>query len=132
MKEVKRIAKERSNEKKKQQKERYDLTVYHRKIFKVGEQVLMKDQYPENKFADRWIGPMTIKKVNASGTYHLVGPNARRLEGAVNSDQLIPYYCKNTMIPDVQKKLQEQLFKSWVERKEANQERSNVDFEVGK
>jgi len=51
----------------------------------------MKDQYPENKFADKWIGPMTVVRINGSGTYHLAGPNSRRLDGAVNGDQLIPF-----------------------------------------
>lgn len=46
----------------------------------------MKDQYPENKFADKWIGPMTVVRTNESGTYHLSGSNSRRLEGAVNGD----------------------------------------------
>jgi hypothetical protein len=122
---IRKLARDISNEKKVKQKERYDLTVQHKKIYQVGEQVLMKDQYLENKFADRWIGPMTVKKVNNSGTYHLVGPNARRLEGAVNGDNLIPFHCKNSMVPDVQRKIKEQSFKSWIERRSANMERSN-------
>ncbi|KAG2195270.1 hypothetical protein INT47_005045 [Mucor saturninus] len=126
LKESRKKAREESNEKKKKQKERYDVSVQHKKRYEIGEQVLMKDQYPDNKFADRWIGPMTVKKVNNSGTYHLVGPNARRLEGSINSDQLIPYHCKNAMIPDVQKKLNEQLFKSWIERKGARSDRENL------
>lgn len=112
-------AREDSNEAKKKMKKRYDETVKFRKLFKVGEQVLMKDQYPENKFADRWIGPMTVTRVNQSGTYHLVGPNSRRLEGAVNGDQLIPYHLKNKMVPDVQQKRKEGLFMAWLERKES-------------
>lgn len=131
LQEVRKVAREVSNEKKNKQRERYNLTVQHKKRYQVGEQVLMKDQYPENKFADRWIGPMTVKKVNDSGTYHLVGPNARRLDGAVNSDQLIPYHCKNSMVPDIQKQVKEQLFKSWIERRTANAERNDLNSEVG-
>lgn len=77
----------------------------------------MKDHYPPDKFSDRWIGPMTVVKVNESGTYHLVGPNKRRLGGAVNGDFLIPYHCKNRMVPDVTKKRSEELFNAWIERK---------------
>ena len=114
-----RKAREFSNEGKKKMKERYDNTVKFRKQYKVGEQVLMKDQYPENKFADKWIGPMTVVRANDSGTYHLTGPNSRRLEGAVNGDQLIPFESRRSMIPDVQQKKKEGLFSSWLERKEA-------------
>jgi hypothetical protein len=107
----------KSDEKKKKQKARYDLTVQERKRYEVGEQVLMKDHYKENKFSDVWIGPMTVMKVNNSGTYHLKGPNARRLEGAVNSDQLIPYSSRKSMVPDVQMKKNQEVFQSWLERR---------------
>jgi hypothetical protein len=123
VKEYRTKAREASNEKKKTMKERYDRTVQVRRMYKIGEQVLMKDQYPENKFADRWIGPMTVVKANESGTYHLVGPNSRRLEGAVNSDQLIPFNAKKSMIPDVQQRRKEGLFNAWIERREAQSNR---------
>ncbi|KAG0736925.1 hypothetical protein G6F57_012407 [Rhizopus arrhizus] len=106
-----------SEEAKKKQKQRYDKTVHFQKRYQIGEQVLMKDHYPPDKFSDRWIGPMTVVKVNESGTYHLVGPNKRRLGGAVNGDFLIPYHCKNRMVPDVTKKRSEELFNAWIERK---------------
>lgn len=79
----------------------------------------MKDQYPEKKFADRWIGAMTVVRVNGSGTYHLVGPNSTRLEGSVNSDQLIPFNAKRSMIRDVRQKRKEGLFNAWIYRREA-------------
>lgn len=120
--EIRRIARETSNNKKIKQKERYDLTVQLKKKYEIGEQVLMKDQYPDNKFADRWIGPMTVKKINESGSYHLIGPKSRRLNGAVNSDQLVPYHRKNVMIPDKDRTINEQLFKSWIERRSARAE----------
>jgi hypothetical protein len=119
VKEYRKKAREVSNEGKKHMKSRYDETVKFRKQYRVGEQVLMKDQYPENKFADKWIGPMTVVRVNGSGTYHLSGPNSRRLEGAVNGDQLVPFASRKSMIPDVQTKKLEGLFSSWLERKEA-------------
>jgi len=119
VKEYRIKAREVSNEGKKRMKTRYDETVKFRKQYRVGEQVLMKDQYPENKFADKWIGPMTVVRVNGSGTYHLSGPNSKRLEGAVNGDQLIPFASRKSMIPDVQTKRLEDLFSSWLERKEA-------------
>jgi hypothetical protein len=120
IKEYRRKARESSNEGKEKMKERYDNTVKSRKQYKVRKQVLMKDQYPENKLADEWIGPMTIVRANNSGIYHLTRPNPRRLEeGAVNGDQLIPFESRRSMIPDVQQKKKEGLFSSWLERKKA-------------
>jgi hypothetical protein len=117
--EYRKKARQNSNEGKKKMKVKYDETVKFRELFKVGEQVLMKDQYPENKFADRWIGPMTVTKVNQSGTYYLVGPNSRRLDGVVNGDQLIAYHRKSRMTPDVQLKRKEGVFMAWLQRKES-------------
>ncbi|KAG1140938.1 hypothetical protein G6F37_012897 [Rhizopus arrhizus] len=115
--EIDTVLKDYRTNAKKKQKQRYDKTVHFQKRYKIGEQVLMKDHYPPDKFSDRWIGPMTVVKVNESGTYHLIGPNKRRLGGAVNGDFLIPYHCKNSMVSDVTKKRSEELFNAWIERK---------------
>lgn len=78
-----------------------------------------EESIPRNKFADKRIDPMTVVRVNNSGTYHLSGPNSRRLEGAVNGDQLIPFAARESMVPDVQTQKFDSLFSSWLERKEA-------------
>ncbi|KAI8982143.1 hypothetical protein BDF20DRAFT_937786 [Mycotypha africana] len=83
-------------------KNRYDKRIHVRRQFIIGEQCLLFDHYKENKFPYVWIGPMTVIKVNNNGTYHLSGPNARRLDGAVNREQLLPYIKKNRMLPDVE------------------------------
>ncbi|KAG1300383.1 hypothetical protein G6F62_006847 [Rhizopus arrhizus] len=110
-------ARKKSNETKKKQKERYDRTIQFRKTFQIGETVLMKDNYTSNKFSDKWIGPFTVTKANNSGTYLLIGPNRKRIQGPVNSDQLIPYYCKNTMVPELTSTSNLSNFQTWLERK---------------
>jgi hypothetical protein len=117
MKQCREDARLKSEEKKKKQKSRYDRTVQLKRMYEIGEQVLMYDHYKETKFSDVWIGPMTIMKANNSGTYHLKGPNAKRLEGAVHGDQLIPYRSRKVMTPDVQMKKNEDVFRSWLERR---------------
>jgi hypothetical protein len=99
-----------------EQKRRYDSHVAERPRFKLGEQVLMKDQVPPSKFANRWLGPMLVTKVNKNGTYWLDGPKGRRLEGAVNGDCLIPFHAKKNMVPDVQVTRAAQQFDAWISR----------------
>jgi hypothetical protein len=106
-----------SEEKKKKRKAIYDKTVVTRKSFKVNELVLMKDHYPNNKFADKYIGPLTVVKHNErTNTYHLVGPNSRRLEHAVHGDILLPFRTSNRMVPDVMVTRAMNKFQSWLDR----------------
>lgn len=114
-------ARETADLEKKRHKQRYDQAVHIRRRFKLGEQVLMKDNVPAGKFADRWIGPLTVTRVNESGTYHLRGPDMKRLQGAVNGDKLIPYHQHKTMIPDVQIQRAAQRFQAWINRYEPRQ-----------
>ncbi|KAI9338310.1 hypothetical protein BD770DRAFT_448374 [Pilaira anomala] len=101
--EVRAAAKFNAEEKKKARKILYDKTVVPRIAFKVGEKVLMKDHYPSDKFADKFIGPLGIVKVNeATNTYYLVGPHSIRLKEAVHGDILVPFRESKRMIPDVQ------------------------------
>jgi hypothetical protein len=95
---------------------RYNQVVAPRKTYKIGEQVLMKDQNPPTKFANKWLGPMVVIKVNKNGTYWLEGPKQRRLDGAVNGDNLVPYRSKLQMVPDVRQSRAGELFEVWMER----------------
>ncbi|KAG2191010.1 hypothetical protein INT47_007878, partial [Mucor saturninus] len=100
--EVRLIAKENSDIKKLKRKVVYDKTVVPRPLFKIGDKVLMKDHYPPEKFADKFIGPLEVIKVNAAtGTYHLLGPHQNRLKDAVHGDILVPFRESKRMIPDV-------------------------------
>lgn len=106
-----------SEEKKKKRKIIYDKTVAPRRAFKINEKVLMKDHYPDNKFADNYIGPLIVVKHNErTNTYHLVGPNSRRLEHAVHGDLLLPFKESNRMIPDVMVTRAMNKFQSWLDR----------------
>ncbi|KAI8969902.1 hypothetical protein BDF20DRAFT_826298 [Mycotypha africana] len=117
LKELRTQARLISNEKKKDMKKRYDYKVHNRKLFTIGEHVLLYDHYKETKFSDVWIGPMTVCKVNKNGTYHLLGPNCKRLDGAVNGDYLISYQRHNRMTPDVDMAKNGLLYRPWLERK---------------
>lgn len=116
LKEAREYARTKSDEKKKLQKMAYDRTVGFRKQFEIGEEVLLKDNVPASKFSDKWIGPFKVLKANKNGTYHLVGSNSRKLEGAVNGDKLTAFHNAKTMIPDVMVTRAQQQFKSWVAR----------------
>lgn len=116
LKEAREHARLKSDEKKKKEKAVYDRTVGFRKQFEVGEEVLMKDMLPASKFADKWIGPFRILKVNKNGTYHLVSSNSQKLDGAVNSDKLTAFHNAKWMVPDVTVRRAQQQFKSWVAR----------------
>lgn len=106
-----------SEEKKKARKVIYDKTVVPRALFKIGDKVLMKDHYPSEKFADKFIGPLEVVKVNAAtGTYYLVGPHSTRLKEAVHGDNLVDYKERKRMVPDVQVKRAMIQFQSWSDR----------------
>lgn len=81
--------------------DRYNRTVLP-KQFELGDLVLLRDSYPSRKLDNKWIGPLTVTRVNHSGTYYLTGPFSRRLEGAVNGDQLPPWFMRSSMRPEVQ------------------------------
>ena len=110
-------AKEKAKERKRKDKDLYDQHVALRRPFRLGEQVLMRDKYPQGKFNDRWIGPMLVVGIGGHGTYFLEGPNSRRLNGAVNGDNLKAFFEHRTMIPDVQVQRAMQQFQAWTERR---------------
>lgn len=112
--EVRAIPKENVEKKKKVRKLLYDKTVVPRVAFCVGEKVLMKDHYPAERFADNFIGPLEVIKVNAAtNTYYLVGPHSVRLKEAVHGDILVPFKESKRMIPDVQVRRAMMQFQSW-------------------
>lgn len=113
--EIRKIARMKSDERKKLAKKRYDGRVVCPKRFEVGELVLLKDVVPKSKFADKWIGPFTVLKVNKNGTYHLTGKNSLRLKHAVNGDML-KVYSKEVehMIPEVGVSQANEQFQSWL------------------
>jgi len=115
--EIKEIARIRSNENTQKAKIRYDTQVIEQPHFVVGDKVLMKDNTPAYKLADKWIGPLTIFQANKNGTYHLTGLNSRRLNGAVNGDKLKKYFEIKNMDPDVMVERAQQKFQSWIARK---------------
>ncbi|KAG1050204.1 hypothetical protein G6F43_007508 [Rhizopus delemar] len=116
LKQAREHARLKSDEKKKKEKAVYDRTVSFRKQFEIGEEVLMKDMLPASKLSDKWVGPFRVLKVNKKGTYHLVGSNSRKLDGAVNSDKLTAFHNAKLMVPDVTVRRAQQQFKSWVAR----------------
>ncbi|KAI8360663.1 hypothetical protein BD560DRAFT_426050 [Blakeslea trispora] len=112
-------AKNPSEEKKKARKAIHDKTVIPRQPFKINDKVLMKDHYPKDKFADHYIGPLTVIKHNApTNTYHLVGPNYRRIEHAVHGDILLPFNESKRKIPDVVVTRAMNPFQSWLDRQQ--------------
>jgi hypothetical protein len=76
--------------------DRYNCTVLP-KQFEWGDLVLLRDHYPSYKLDNKWVGPLTVTRVNHSGTYYLTGPFSRRLEGAVNGDQLRLWFMRSSM-----------------------------------
>lgn len=111
--EVRETAKANAD-KKKARKLIYDCTVVERELLKVGDKVLTKDHYPSEKFADKFIGPFEVVKVNAAArTYYLVGPHSTRLKEAVNGDILVHFKESRRMIPDVQVERAMIRFHSW-------------------
>lgn len=116
MKQLREEAVEKSMNKKKEMKRRYDEGVKERKLFEVGDLVLMKDHVPNNKFADKWLGPFEVVKANKNHTYHLVGKNSRRLEEAVNGHYLLPYKMSSRFIPDVKQVDKINAIEAWLEK----------------
>lgn len=116
LKRIRLLAKEASDAAKQKYAMRYDKQVYPRR-YAVGEQVLMKNFVPKTKFADKWIGPLTIVKANKNGTYYLEGLNSVKIREAVNGDVLKPFADAKVMIPDVSVTLAHQQFRSWISKK---------------
>lgn len=119
--EVRSTAKKNSEERKKARKEVYDRRVVPREPFKLNDKVLMKDHYPSNKFADLYIGPLTVVKHNpGTNTYYLIGPNSRRVEHAVHGDILLPFKERLNMIPADQVTRAMNKFQSWLDKAALN------------
>lgn len=117
VKDVREYAKVSSDEKKRRRKIKYDDFVVPRPPFKIGDKVLMKDHYPQDKFADHYIGPLSVVKHNAStNTYYLVGPNSRRIQDAVHGDILLPFKESKRMVPDVMVSRAMNKFQSWIDK----------------
>lgn len=114
--EIREIARARSDERKKKAKQRYDGRVVFKRKFDIGESVLLKDVVSKGKFADKWIGPFTVLKVNTNGTYHLTGANSLKLKHAVNGDLLKVYNERDVsrMVPEVGVAAANEKFQSWV------------------
>ncbi|CDS11837.1 hypothetical protein LRAMOSA11481 [Lichtheimia ramosa] len=109
-------ARERSKQQQVKNKKRYDQQVKTRRRYAVGEQVLLKDQTPTSKFEARWLGPMTVTRVTDYGVYYLAGPDTRKIKYGVHSDQLLPYYQRKGMVPDVQVQQARRQFQAWIQR----------------
>lgn len=114
--EIREIARCRSDERKKKAKLRYDKKVVFKRRFEIGEEVLLKDVVSKGKFADKWIGPFTVLKINKNGTYHLTGKNSLKLKHAVNGDLLKLYTTGDVarMVPEVGVSAANEKFQSWV------------------
>ncbi|KAG2190951.1 hypothetical protein INT47_009223 [Mucor saturninus] len=107
---------------------RYDRNVRKPKRFCIGEQVLMRDHVPPSKLADRWLGPMTVTRVYNNGTYQLTGPNYRRLQKAINGDNLIPFAIHYSLVPIKENQLMSTQFQAWLQRHQhGNTEASNSE-----
>ncbi|KAI8880969.1 hypothetical protein K501DRAFT_286622 [Backusella circina FSU 941] len=91
----------------------------------------MKNLYPENKFDDKWIGPMTVEKQLRNGMYMLNEPNKRRLGGGVNGDMLVTYHSRNLLERDDPIRIGEEEYEQWKKRKEARGQ-ENMSFSGGK
>ncbi|KAI8575729.1 hypothetical protein K450DRAFT_260191 [Umbelopsis ramanniana AG] len=61
----------------------------------------MRDHIPAGKLEAKWIGPLTVTRINLNGTYHLAAPFGSRLAGAVNGDVIKPWVERAGMVPDV-------------------------------
>lgn len=115
-------AREYSDERKAKAKIRYDANVHFIRQYEIGEQVLLKNPFPDSKFGDKWEGPYKVVQVNkSSGTYHLTGRNSLRLKHAVNGDRLKPYNNEvQRMIPDVMVSQASDQFQRWIEANRVN------------
>lgn len=92
-----------------------------RPAFKVNDKVLMTDHYPSDKFADKYIGPLTVVRHNqATNTYHLVGPNSRRIQDAVHGDILLPFNESKRIVPDIMVSRATNKFQSWIDKQRSD------------
>ncbi|KAF7720775.1 hypothetical protein EC973_006140 [Apophysomyces ossiformis] len=107
---------ERTKRKQEKRKQWYDNMVEPVQ-FQVGSEVPMHDQHKEGKFDDTWIGPLKVLKANNNGTYWLTGPHGKRLEGAVNRDQLTYWHNQKQMTPDVVAKRAHDQWERFIARK---------------
>lgn len=100
MEQQRKEAVERSLEKKKLWKKKYDVDVV-KKRYEVGDQVLLLDNNKAEKLDDCWLGPFVVTKVNNNGTYWLIGKDQRRLQGAINVEKLRPWNQRKSLVPMV-------------------------------
>lgn len=108
---------ENANKKKLKMKARYDKDIIQEvRRFEIGEKVLMKNHVLGHKFDYKWLGPYTITVVNKNHTYHLMGPNSRKLDGAVNGNYLLPFRESSRMIPGVKDRRKIDAASEWLER----------------
>lgn len=106
-----------SDNKKLKMKERYDKQITHEaRKFQIGDRVLMKNHVPGHKFDFKWIGPYDVVAVNKNFTYHLRGPNSRKLDGAVNGNYLLPFRESQRMVPTLKEKRKIDAASEWMER----------------
>lgn len=114
---IRKKARERSDQAKARRAIRYDKTVHYRAPFKIGEQVLMKMFVTDNKFQDKWCGPYVVVGCRGDDIYYLEGPNKGKIKAGVNGDALKPFVARKTMIPDVATATAYGAFKTWVEKR---------------
>jgi hypothetical protein len=100
MERYRKEAVERSTERKKKWKRKYDIDV-DKKRYDIGDQVLLLDNNKQEKLDDAWLGPFSVTKVNNNGTYWLIGKDQRRLQGAINAEKLRPWNQKKSLVPVV-------------------------------
>ncbi|KAG0924972.1 hypothetical protein G6F57_017323 [Rhizopus arrhizus] len=112
-------AREESDRAKLKQAIRYNRTVHPRE-YRVGEQVLLKEDVLSNKFADKWSGPYVVVQVLRNGTYKLDGPRLGRIKGAVNGDSLKPFIESKHMVPDITTQTTLEHFRTWVDARESS------------
>lgn len=111
---LRQIAREKSDQAKARQAIRYNKLVYPR-TYQIGEQVLLKEDVPSGKFADKWSGPYVVIQVLRNGTYQLEGIRKGRIKNAVNGDSLKPFIESKYMVPDVATQNAMEHFKTWVD-----------------
>lgn len=106
-----------ADKKKLKMKGRYDRDIVHEiKKFNIGDKVLMKNHVPGHKFDNKWIGPYEVWKVNKNHTYHLLGANSRKLDGAVNGNYLLAFREASKMIPVIKEKRKIDAASEWLDK----------------
>ncbi|RCH79971.1 hypothetical protein CU098_006827 [Rhizopus stolonifer] len=115
---IREIAREASDDAKLKRAIRYNKMVHQAKReYHLGEQVLLKENVLENKFADKWSGPYVVQQILRNGTYILEGPRKRSIKAAVNGDSLKPFVESRFMIPDVATVKAKEYFRTWTNAK---------------